>query len=170
MGQRVLLDSPIAHFRSIGCRRLDVSLVAQLRHARRPTMTLDPVSPAGAAARGGRRALVVDADTATRRLCRETLEALGFIVEVVETGVAAVAAAREGPPEIIFIEAQLSDVPARTVVVWLRENPVLEGTPVVLLGGRYADGAQAKDGEVGASLAKPVSANAIRRAVGELIR
>jgi CheY-like chemotaxis protein len=133
-------------------------------------MTPAPVPPAAPSTRAGRRALVVDADTMTRQLCQETLETLGFVVEVVETGVAALAAAREARPEIIFIEAQLSDVPARTVVGWLRENPVLEATPVVLLGGRVAAGGHAMDGEVGTALAKPVSAKAIRRAVGELIR
>ncbi|MDA8052513.1 MAG: hypothetical protein M0002_21340 [Rhodospirillales bacterium] len=130
----------------------------------RPPNTTPALAPTDA-----RLALLVDGDTATRRLCRETLEGLGFLVAVVETGVAAVVAAREAEPRIIFIEAQLVDAPARTVVAWLRENPSLAATPIVLLANRSPASLRDPEQPPGTLLTKPVSARSIRRIIAALL-
>ena len=60
-----------------------------------------------------RRALVVEAEPATVRLCRYILESSGFVVDAVGSGIAAVVAAREKLPNVILIDLQLQDVPGR---------------------------------------------------------
>lgn len=60
-----------------------------------------------------RRALVVGADSATLQLCRDALESSGFAAHAVDSGIAAVVAARESPPDqcsfATFLAARRSD-------------------------------------------------------------
>jgi len=83
-----------------------------------------------------RCALLAVADPVLRRLCHETLDSAGFVVtNDIDNGAAAVAAAREQRPEVIFLSRQLSDVPVLQVVKWLRSNTELAITPIIILGG-----------------------------------
>jgi len=86
-----------------------------------------------------RRALVVEAEPVTLQLCRDTLENSGFVVDAVESGIAAVVSAREGLPDVIVMDVQLRDVPGREAIAWLRSNPALRSTPIIVLTANAED-------------------------------
>jgi DNA-binding response OmpR family regulator len=118
--------------------------------------------PAGATP----RAFVGGADRATRTMCRAALEASGFDVHDMDKGVAVVSAARLATPDIVFLDDQLRDVPGREVVGWLRSNPALRATPIVLLSER-SDGADSLPSAEAPTreLRKPVTFRTIRHTV-----
>lgn len=110
------------------------------------------------------RALLVVTDPAMRQLCRETLRDAGFAVAIgLDRGTAAVMTAREERPDIIILSQQLNDVPASEAVKWLRSNPNLAATPIVVLGGKAE---AAHEGIV--SLPRPVTAAQLRVALTEI--
>ncbi len=115
----------------------------------------------------GLRALVVEADVGTRRLCEEQLGVLGFTVSAVETGVAGVAAARVQAPDVILVDLQLRDVPGLELAGWLRANPALAATPIIAINALApADGARGlAERGIELVLRKPLSAAAVERAV-----
>jgi two-component system phosphate regulon response regulator PhoB len=102
------------------------------------------------------------------RLCREALEKDGFLVETVDSGIGAVVAVRERLPQVILIDLQLRDVPGREAVGWLRSNPALHSTPIVIIIGGAEDSRMLAPPQPGAVLRKPLTPDAIRRAVGDL--
>ena len=117
----------------------------------------------------GKHALVVDTDPATSRACREVLEGMGFIVERVDSGVAAVVAARKRAPDVIFMDTQLRDVSAAEVIGWLRcANITLASTPIVVIGTIDHSRLAVRDSRITAALRKPLSPAAIERAVRSL--
>ncbi len=113
-----------------------------------------------------RRALVVGADPATLRFCRDALESLGFAVHAVETGIAAVVAAREELPDLIFVDVQLRDVPGREAIKWLRSIPPLQSTPIIVFTAEAEDDTITRPTP---SLQKPVSVAAICRTIHEVL-
>lgn len=113
-----------------------------------------------------RRALVVATDAVALGAFRAGLEA-GWDVEIVDSGVAAVIAARRNPPAVIFIDLQLRDVPGGQAVGWLRSNPALGAVPIVLIASGTEDDAEIASIHPAALLRKPVSRGAVERiAVG----
>ena len=116
-----------------------------------------------------RRALVVEADPVTLRLCRDVLESSGFLVDAVDSGIAAVVAARKGRPDLILMDMQLRDVPGGEAVAWLRSNPALRSTPIIVLAANAGDDAALAAG-LGAALRKPLSPATIRRAIHEVLK
>src|SRR5262245_58320872 len=126
-----------------------------------------PGSPA--LARSGYRALLVEGDPSTERLCREVLESSGYVVDAVDSGIAAVVAAREVLPDLILIDLQLRDVPGREAIRWFRSNPALRSTPIIALTMTVEDHADLALIRPGASLRKPLSAAMIRRAIREAV-
>jgi DNA-binding response OmpR family regulator len=114
-----------------------------------------------------RRVLIVATEPATLRLCNDVLNNSGIAVDiaVADSGVAAVVAAREDVPDLIFVDIQLRDVPGHEAIRWLRSIPALQSTPISML---------APDTEVDAvfgithkvpQLCKPVSITSIKRTV-----
>jgi CheY-like chemotaxis protein len=73
-----------------------------------------------------RRALVVGADSETLQLCRDALESSGFVADAMDSGIAAVVAARASPPDLVLVDVQLRDVPGCEAIGWLRSNPSLQ--------------------------------------------
>ncbi len=120
--------------------------------------------------RSARRALVMEADPETQRLCRDVLESLGFVVDAVDSGIAALVAARKGLPDLILMDLQLRDVPGREAIAWLRSNPALWSTPIIVLAGNSDDDADLAATRPSASLRKPVSPLAVRRTVQEVLK
>jgi DNA-binding response OmpR family regulator len=117
-----------------------------------------------------RRALLVEAEPETLQLCRDVLEKSGFVVDVVDSGIAAVIAARQARPDLILVDLQLRDVPGREAIGWLRSNPALRSTPIIVLTTNTdADGELATI-RPGASLRKPVSPAAIQRMIHQVLR
>jgi CheY-like chemotaxis protein len=121
------------------------------------------------AARQAPRALIAIAEPSSVRLCREVLEKDGFLVDTVDSGIGAVVAVRERLPHIILIDLQLRDVPGREAVGWLRSNPALQSTPIVIIGGAEESRVLVAP-QPGAVLRKPLTPDAIRRAIGDLRR
>jgi CheY-like chemotaxis protein len=117
-----------------------------------------------------RRALVVEGEPATVRLCRNILENSGFVVDAVGSGIAAVVAARKKLPDVIFIDLQLQDVPGREAVGWLRSNPALRSTPIIVLATNAEDDADLAAIRADASLRKPLSPITIRRTLREVLK
>jgi len=114
----------------------------------------------------GHRALVVDADGQTRSFCRGVLEELGFSVRDVDSGVAAVVAAREMVPDVILLGAQLRDVSGREALVWFDANPALHMTQILILNAwPPMDGDIAQKRRSTIALPDALSALALRRGV-----
>jgi DNA-binding response OmpR family regulator len=116
-----------------------------------------------------RRALVVGADSATLQLCRDALESSGFAADTVGSGIAAVVAARETPPDLVLVDVQLRDVPGCEAIGWLRSNPALQSTPIIVLTTNAEDDVVPTLARPYASLPKPVSPAAIRRTIREVL-
>jgi DNA-binding response OmpR family regulator len=110
-----------------------------------------------------RLALVVITDPVLKQLCCETLPAIGFTVaNGIESGADALLRTRELRPDVILLSHQLSDVPARQAVRWLRANRESAATPIVVLDGRASD-AQNEAGVI--VLPRPVTADTLRMAM-----
>lgn len=118
---------------------------------------------------GRRRALVVASDLTAQYACRSALEP-GWDVQVVDSGVAAVIAARRAVPGVIFVDLQLRDVPGSEAVGWLRSNPALADVPIVLIAGGAEDDAEIAAIHPNALLRKPVSCGAVERVARGLDR
>ncbi len=116
-----------------------------------------------------RRALVVEAELATMRLCRDILEKCGFVVDVVGTGIEAVISTRKEHFDLIFVDLQLRDVPGREAIEWLRSNPALRSTPIIVLTASAGDDADLAAFEPAAALRKPISLATARRAIDQVL-
>lgn len=83
-----------------------------------------------------RSALVAVTDPTIRQLCCDILDRVDFrVTNGIESGAAAIVQTRAQHPDIILLSQQLSDVPAREAVKWLRSNRESAATPIVVLGG-----------------------------------
>lgn len=120
----------------------------------------------------GRRALVVEADLGTRELCRGLLEGLGFTVEAIDTGVAAVTTACRETPDVILLDLQLRDVPGLELVKWLRSNRALRSVPMIAISALAIarDDRRLIESGVSALLRKPVSPSMIESAIREVLK
>ncbi len=136
-----------------------------------PAAFLKRSGPTPASAkRADRRALVVEADPVTLRLCRDALESSGFAVDAADSGIAALIAARELRPDLIIMDLQLRDVPGGEAIGWLRSNSALPSTPIIVLTTDAADDADVTAAQPGASLRKPLSPATIRRMIHEIFK
>ncbi len=122
-------------------------------------------APACSPAAGKRRALIIDTDSASARLCEMALETMGFAIERASSGVAGVVAARGRVPDLIVMDSQLPDASANETIGWLRGNQALGSVPILVLG--IADGSRlpVKHADGMAALRKPLTLAAIERAV-----
>ena len=125
-----------------------------------------PSKPVDAGTHAGLHALIVESDAGARNLCRGILESSGFGVDAVESGIAAVVAARRHTPDLILIAPQLTDVPGREAMIWLRANPALRDTPVVVMATR--EETENGDFQSSAVLRKPLRPSAIRRTIHDI--
>jgi len=131
-------------------------------------------NPAAAPARASRprearRALVVEADPGTRKVFQGALHRCGMVADMVDNGVAAVAKARRKRPDVIIMDFQLRDSAGLEVIQWLRSNPALKSTPVIVLTTNAHDVSRSKSWTVDAVLLKPVSSEAMESAIRDVI-
>jgi two-component system cell cycle response regulator DivK len=112
-----------------------------------------------------KRALLVESNVGTQRLCRHVLERSGFVVDTVASGIQAVVSARNHQPDLILMDLQLPDVPCRQAVDWLRSNPALRSTPIVVLNGASGDGDNFADDLPVTVVPRPLSAQSLQRAI-----
>ena len=78
-------------------------------------------------------------------------------------------AVRERPPQIIFVDLQLRDVPGREAIGWLRSNPALQSTPIIIIAGGNKGERIPPPPQPGAILRKPASPEAIRRTTRQVL-
>lgn len=120
-------------------------------------------------ASGGAAVLLVDDDAAVRFLMREMLEEAGHRVVPCASGEEAVAAAAEGPFDLVVADATLPDLPGDRLLERLRRHaPHLRA----LFVSGYLDETLAARGVLGPEvpfLAKPFSADVLRAKVAELL-
>jgi CheY-like chemotaxis protein len=86
----------------------------------------------------------------------------------VDSGIAAIVAARENQFDVIFVDTQLRDVPGHEAIRWLRSSSAPQSTPIVVLNAEADDGADLAFTRQNPALRKPVSVAAIRRTIHEL--
>jgi CheY-like chemotaxis protein len=137
-----------------------------LEHTEDAVKIVQPIT----AALPKRRALVVEADPAMLRCCRDILERSGFVVDAATSGIAAVVSARDRQPDLILMNLQLPDVPAREAVGWLRSNPALQSTPIIVLKATAADDADFAAAGPIAFLRKPISTLTIQSAIRQFLK
>jgi CheY-like chemotaxis protein len=135
----------------------------QRRIAKPPGAPWSATKPQRSRNKQQRSVLVAETDPETCRLCRMVLEDSGFSVDIVESGIAAVIAARERQPECIILDVQLPDVPGLVAIDWLRSNPALRNTPIILLTSQHVEHADTAAIQPLTALRKPISAGSIRQ-------
>jgi CheY-like chemotaxis protein len=76
---------------------------------------------------------------------------------------------RASPPDLVLVDVQLRDVPGCEAIGWLRSNPSLQSTPIIVLTTNAEDDVVSDFARTYASLPKPVSPAAIRRTIREVL-
>ena len=111
----------------------------------------------------GMKAIVIEDDRETTRLCRQFLENEGFEIKEVDRGVAALKEIRKERPDLILVGLQLRDVAGLELVRWLKADPTLSQVPIIAINShslRPNDPVLTGSG-IGAVLRKPLSAEAV---------
>jgi len=112
-----------------------------------------------------KRALLIEPNSGTQKLCCHVLERAGFAVDTVVSGIQAVVSARSHQPDLILMDLQLPDVPCRQAIDWLRSNPALRFTPILVLNGASGEGDNFADASPVSVIPKPLSAQSVQRAI-----
>jgi CheY-like chemotaxis protein len=112
--------------------------------------------------------LVVQNDAGRRELSQQVLDRCNLASVAVSSGVAAVEVARERAPSLILLDFQLRDVSGNEAIEWLRANPNLRDTPVILFVMSDSDAAGQRHGPD--CVLKTPTAPAIEKAVLSLLR
>jgi signal transduction histidine kinase len=86
-----------------------------------------------------RRILVADDDRVQLKLARLQLEDLGFVVEAVADGAAALAAARANPPAAIVSDVLMPRMDGFRLCLAVRKDPALRETRIILQSCKYTD-------------------------------
>ncbi len=108
------------------------------------------------------QALLIEPDPAARQLCRIVLQGIGFSVREADVGVAAAIAARERTPDLILLAYQLPDVSGQQAIGWLRSNPSLQTTPIIIMAEIRKEGSIV---EPDVLLHKPLTATTLGRTI-----
>ena len=127
-------------------------------------------SPAPAMPKLRPLALIVDADTNARRLCRMVLEDLGYEIQEIDTGVAAIATVRVQIPDVILLGRQLRDVSGQEAGQWFQSMPPLRLTPIVVLSRAGEPGPVLSGMAHAVYLHAPLSAGSLRRSIQTLLQ
>ena len=118
----------------------------------------------------GARVLLADDNGDMRVYVRELLSPL-YIVEAVNDGEAALAAARRERPDLIISDIMMPRIDGLTLLKVLRADPQLRDVPVVLLSARAGEDARVEGLDAGADdyLVKPFSARELLARIGALL-
>lgn len=112
-----------------------------------PQLVLDPDGLVAEARRGGadfeqarvrRPVLVVDDSLTTRMLERSILESAGYDVELAASGEEAFETARRNRHALFLVDVEMPGMDGFTFVERIRRDPVLHGTPAILVTSRDA--------------------------------
>ncbi|WP_309084463.1 ATP-binding protein [Chelativorans sp.] len=108
----------------------------------------------------GKRILLADDNADMRDYVRRLLAEQGFLVQAVEDGEKAVAAARAAAPDLIITDVMMPKLDGFGVLRAVRGEPRLAGIPVVMLSARAGEEAKVEGLNAGADdyLVKPFGA------------
>ena len=120
-----------------------------------------------------RRLLVVDDDAAIRTICRDVLEAHGFLVREAEDGASALTEARRFRPDLILLDVMMPNMDGFTLAQRLRAERETALTPMIFVSARGQTADKVKAFKLGAEdyLVKPFdSAELVARVDKALLR
>jgi DNA-binding response OmpR family regulator len=117
-------------------------------------------------------ALVVDDEATIRLLVSQALQIVGFQVEEVENGPAALAAMENLTPEVILLDARLPGMDGFRVCRSIRQLPNGKAIPVLMITGMDDEELLPRAKEAGASdiIGKPFDLIALGQRVQALVR
>nr|WP_291687538.1 ATP-binding protein [Bradyrhizobium sp.] len=120
----------------------------------------------------GRRILLADDNADMRDYVRRLLEAHGYVVEAVEDGEAALASARQWPPDLVLTDVMMPKLDGFGVLRGIRADAKLAGIPVLMLSARAGEEAkvEALDAAADDYLAKPFAARELLARVNSNIQ
>jgi DNA-binding response OmpR family regulator len=84
-----------------------------------------------------KRLLLVDDDAVVMRSYRDRLSAHGFQVNTAASGTAAIAFLRAAKPDVVVLDLMMPDLSGVDVLKFIRSQPRLANTPVVVLTNAY---------------------------------
>jgi DNA-binding response OmpR family regulator len=116
-----------------------------------------------------RRALVVEDDGQLRAVVAEYLRGAGFVVDEAGDGRAALATARDAPPDVLVLDMQMPAMDGAAVLAGWNESPALKAVPVVVVSAAPDLPAIAERFDVRATLVKPFDLDVLRAVVEQVL-
>ncbi len=122
--------------------------------------------------RKSRRILIVDDNVDAAEMFGELMELDGFKTRVAHDGAAAVVAAREFLPDVIFLDLGMPIMDGFEVARALRDDPSLKDCLIVALSGWDGPEDKRKTREAGfhAHLAKPIKKSALDQVLARIMK
>jgi len=119
----------------------------------------------------GKTVLVVEDDPLLRVGIVELLQGMGFIAVEAADGASAMARLASVRPDLVCLDLILPEASGYEVCEFIRRSPDHRETPVLIMSGRSypMDRAQAAEAGADAFLAKPFSAEDLRRRIERLL-
>lgn len=132
---------------------------------------IDPTAMPRQAAQPSARILVVD-DRADLRNYLKRLLSHQYQVETVNDGLAALAAIRQSPPDLVLSDVMMPEMDGFQLLRSLRSQPQTQNIPLILLSARAGEEAQIEGLAAGADdyLIKPFSARELLARVGATLK
>lgn len=118
------------------------------------------------------RILIIDDDSAFRRILARTLEGEGFTVDAAPTGKAGVASAQRNSPDLVILDMVMPGMSGLEVCQVLKQQVNTAGTPILILTANDEDGQDVSCLDMGADdyLTKPAKADRLMAHVRALLR
>jgi PAS domain S-box-containing protein len=120
-----------------------------------------------------RRVLIVDDDAAIRLICREVLEAHGFLVREAEEGNGAIAEARRFRPDLVLVDVMMPEIDGFELAQRLRGERETALVPIIFVSARGQTADKVRAFKLGAEdyLVKPFdTAELVARVEKALLR
>lgn len=120
----------------------------------------------------GQHILIVEDDADVGKVFHLTLEHAGFRVTVVDNAAAALSLVTVAMPDAIILDLMLPDMPGLDLVRYVRKQPGGADVPMVVCSGSTGDYHMNQAKEAGANLflGKPISVEALVKAIGSVIK
>ena len=119
----------------------------------------------------GRRVLVVEDSEVIRRVLSLILRGEGYLVDLAESGTAALTLAEELRPDAVTLDLGLPDLDGRDVLRCLKENPATSAIPIVVISAKADELSAAELAYAAQIIVKPFDVdallNGVSRALGQ---